>query len=227
MLKDFWKVFGNEFWEIKRYMKRQVVFWSGFLGALLFAITSIVGGLQIEEYNFISQFISESYATGVPNSEYLRKLFVISGVLLTLFGISVPIALKTTKSIKVSFFLFAIFYGLGTVTTGFFPCDYGCPTDSEVSLSQFIHNTIGFLIYAIVPFCLIGVGLASKKLLDLSKLSKVSLVCGTLAIVFVILLFGNPQGPFIGVFQRIIEGSILFWVMYTALYIRNIKNHSA
>ncbi len=207
-------------------MKRQVTFWSGLLGALLFVITSILGGLQMEGYSVISQYISESYATGVSNSEYLRKLFIFSGLLLALFGFMAPFAVKTGKSIKVSFFLFAIFYGMGTVTTGFFPCDFGCPSGAEVSAAQFIHNTTGFLTYAMVPFCLITVGLASKKRLDLLKLSMVSLICGVLALAFVVILFGKPQGPFIGVFQRIIEGAILFWVVYTAYTIASIKNQS-
>jgi len=207
-------------------MKIQVAFWSGVLGALLFVITSVLGGLQLEGYNFISQYISESYATGVPHSEYLRRLFIFSGLLLALFGFMAPFALKTGKSIKASFFLFAIFYGLSTVTTGFFPCDIGCPSDDEVSVAQFIHNTVGFLTYSIVPFCLIAVGLASKKRFDLSKLSKVSLICGGLALAFVVVLFGDPQGAYIGVFQRIIEGSILFWVMVTAFFIRNIENQA-
>ena len=207
-------------------MKIQAAFWSGVLGALLFVITSVLGGLQLEGYNFISQYISESYATGVPHSEYLRRLFIFSGLLLALFGFMAPFALKTGKSIKASFFLFAIFYGLGTVTTGFFPCDFGCPSDAEVSVAQFIHNTVGFLTYSIVPFCLIAVGLASKKRFDLSKLSKVSLICGVLALAFVVVLFGKPQGAYIGVFQRIIEGSILFWVMFTAFFIRNIENQA-
>ena len=208
-------------------MKRQVAFWSGTLGAFLFAITSIIAGLQIEGYNFISQFISESYATGIPNSNYLRYLFVISGICLSLFGFSALWIFKGYKAIQIGFFLFAVFYGLGTMTTGFFPCDYGCPSNAEVSVSQFIHNAAGLLTYAIVPFCLIGVGLASKKLPNAYKLSKVSLICGALSLAFVLLLFGNPQGPFIGLFQRIIEGGILFWVVSTAFNFSTIKNQAA
>lgn len=205
-------------------MKRQVAFWSGLIGALLFAITSIIAGLQIEGYNFISQYISESYATGIPNSDYLKNLFIISGIFLALFGSSAAFNLKAYKVLQISFFLFAIFYGLGTIITGIFPCDYGCPSDAEVSVAQFIHNASGFLTYTIVPFCLIGVGLASKKLSNASDLRRVSLICGVLSLAFVVILFGNPQGPFIGLFQRIIEGSILFWVLFTAFHIRSIKN---
>lgn len=207
-------------------MKKQLVFWSGILGASLFAFTSIWGGLQIDGYSFVSQYISESYATGVPDSEYLQKLYVISGVLLAIFGVSASFAFKESKAIKTCFVLFAIFYGLGTVSTGFFPCDFGCPSDSEVSLSQFIHNISGFLVYAIVPFCLIGVGWSSKNRVELSKLSIVSLICGAISLVFVVFLFGNPKGPFIGLFQRIIEASILFWVLFTAFYVLKINKQS-
>lgn len=208
-------------------MKRQVAFWSGLIGALLFAITSIIAGLQIEGYNFISQYISESYATGIPNSDYLKILFIISGMFLALFGFSAPFNLKPSNAIKISFFLFAIFYGLGTIITVIFPCDYGCPSDAEVSVAQFIHNASGFLTYAIVPFCLIGVGLASKKLLNAAELHWVSLICGALSLAFVVILFGNPQGPYVGLIQRIIEGSILYWVLFTAFHIGSIKKKSA
>lgn len=208
-------------------MKRQVTFWSGILGAFLFAITSILAGLQLEGYDFISQYISESYATGIPNSNYLRHLFVISGIGLAFFGLSALLSFKGYKVIQLGFFFFAVFYGLGTIVTGFFPCDYGCPSNAEVSLSQFIHNATGFLTYAIVPFCLILVGLASKKLPNASKLPTISLICGALSLGFVIILFGDPQGPYIGLFQRIIEGSILFWVVFISFYIRTIKNQAA
>lgn len=204
-------------------MIRQLVFWSGLLGALLFVITSILGGLQMDGYSFISQYISESYATGVPDSEYLRKLFMGSGVLLAFFGFFAPIAFKTSKSIKISFFLFAIFYGVGTIVTSIFPCDFGCPAEGEVSLSQFIHNSSGFLTYVTVPFSLIGVGIAAK--LTYSKLSKVSMFCGIFSLVFVVILFGDAKGYFIGLFQRIIESSILFWVVFCSFFI--LRKHSS
>ncbi len=207
-------------------MIKHIAFWSGLIGTSLFVLTSIVGGLQFEGYSFISQYISESYATGVPNATYLRKLFISSGALLTLFGFFAPYALRTSKSIKINFFLFAVFYGIGTVVTSIFPCDFGCPSEGEVSLSQMIHNSSGFLTYVIVPFCLIVIGVASKKL-EYPKLSKISLFCGILALSFVVILFGNPKGQFIGLFQRIIEACILFWVVYFPFFIRRKYNSAS
>jgi hypothetical protein len=201
-------------------MKRNIIFISGVLGVLQFIVASILGGTQIEGYSFISQYISESYATGIPNSNYLRYMYVACGVLLALFGFMVSNELPKSKGIKIGFILFAIFYGIGTISTGFFPCDLGCNPDPEMaSLSQFVHNTSGFLVYAIVPFCLIGIGLASKKMMGASRFPIISIVCGILAFVFVLFLFSDPTGPFRGLIQRVIEGSILFWVLYTSFYV--------
>jgi hypothetical protein len=208
-------------------MKKQVVFWSGILGVLLFALPSVLGGLQIEGYSVISQYISESFATGVPKTAYLRFMFVIGGVLLFIFGLTVPLVLPRSRTLKIGFLLFALFYGLGTITVALFPCDFGCPTDVEnSSLSQLIHNASGFLTYVITPFAMMGVGVTLQKWAYARPLSKVSLICGGLAFVFVFILFADPTGPYIGLFQRIVECSILFWIAYTAIYGRTIEDQS-
>jgi len=148
-------------------------------------------------------------------------MYIAAGILMAVFGFMAPSAMPKSSGIKIGFFLFAIFYGFGTVITGFFPCDMGCDPDPEnASLSQFIHNTAGFFTYAIVPFCLMGIGFSSRKMMGVTDFSKTSIFCGILAFSFVVLLFANPTGTFIGLFQRIIEGSILFWVIYTSFYIR-------
>ncbi len=204
---------------------RFMLFLLGFLGAFLFLTTSIWGGLQIDGYDPISQFISESYATGIPNATNLQKVFMVSGVLLASFGFLAPIGFPGRIITKVCFVLFALFYGVGTIVTGYFPCDLGCVLDPiNPSISQLAHNTMGFLTYAVVPFCLLGIGFESKKRGDTSKLPLVSLICGSVALAFVVFLFGNPEGPFIGLFQRIIEGSILGWTFFCAtLFLKPFK----
>jgi len=206
-------------------MMKYLTFFCGLVGALLFVIASIIGGMQIDGYSFISQYISESYATGIPNTTHLRYMYISSGILLFLLGLMAPSVFPKSKGIRIGFVLFAIFYGLGTVTTGFFPCDLGCPSDpANWSISQTIHNTAGFLVYSLVPFCLIGLGASFRKFPKTRTLSKLSFVCGILSLVFVLLLFGNPKGPYNGLFQRIIEASFLIWTIYCSLYIvRTVK----
>ena len=67
-------------------MNNKSVFWIGILGVLFFAIPSIIGGFQINNYNPVSQFISESMAIGTPNGKLLRYYgYIPSGILLSLF----------------------------------------------------------------------------------------------------------------------------------------------
>jgi len=90
-------------------------------------VPAILGGFQFEEYNHISQFISETYASGTPYGSQLRFFgYLPSGIMLFLFAISVPKFLPKSKLIKIAFWLFAVFYGLGTVMVSVFPCDEGC-----------------------------------------------------------------------------------------------------
>lgn len=206
-------------------MKRQVTFLSGVLGALLFTVASILGGLQIEGYSFIGQYISESFASDLPNTGYLRLMYVIAGGSLLIFGVLVPSVLPKSGTLKMAFLLFALFYGLGTITVSLFPCDFGCPTEVESSsLSQLIHNVSAVFTYTITPLLMVAIGVSLRKEADLKGLAKVSLAFGFIALAFVLLLLASPKGPYIGLFQRIVEGSILFWVTYTALRCRNIKN---
>ncbi|MRI00610.1 DUF998 domain-containing protein [Kriegella sp. EG-1] len=206
-------------------MIRYLLFFSGIMGALLFVIASILGGLQIEGYSFISQYISESFSRGLPNTGYLRVMYIASGFLLLFFGVLAPSFLPKIKGVKLSFYLFGIFYGLSTIVVSIFPCDFGCPTDVEtVSISQFIHNTSALFTYLVVPFCIIGSGLFFKSNPKTISLSWFSLLSGILSLVFVVLLFNNTSSLYIGLFQRIIESSILGWVIFISFFMfRNSK----
>ena len=102
-----------------------------------------------------------------------------------------------------------------------FPCDEGCnPEFINPSIAQLIHTITGALTYLIVPTCLILIGIAAKGWKNGNTISKLSIFCGLLAIVFVMVLINNPNGNYIGLHQRIIEGSILFWIVNCALYIK-------
>lgn len=203
---------------------KYVVFCCGILGVFLFVAASIIGGLQIEGYSFIHQYISESFSEGLPNVKILRYVYMTSGCLLLLFGLLAPKVLELSGVAKVGFYVFAVFYGLGTFTVALFPCDFGCPTAIDnSSLSQLIHNGSAFFSYLIVPVCLMIIGVQLKVGKGSAGLSKVSLTCGILSLIFVLVLFSNATGAFIGLFQRIIEGSILFWVTYCAFYILRLS----
>ena len=117
-----------------------------------------------------------------------------------------------------SFYGLGIFYGFGTIFTSIFPCDLGCDMN-EPSLAQLLHNLMGFLTYLIVPMCLILIGIKLKNLNNYALFALISLVMGGIALLFVWILFAEPNANFKGLYQRIVEGSILFWVLYAAKHV--------
>lgn len=203
-------------------MTRSAVYWLGILGALLFAVAGIVGGFQFDEYSHMSQFLSETYATGAPYRNHLRFLgYLPSGAMIALFAFFAPKYLPKSKLIKIAFWLFAIFYGLGTIVVGLFTCDEGCNREFiDPSISQLIHNLSGGLTYLIVPFVVIVIGIKAMSWTNSKSYSTHTIVCGFIALVFAWLMMANPSGSYIGLYQRLVEGSILFWVLRTSFFIK-------
>lgn len=146
-------------------MIKSKAFWTGIIAVFLFVFTTIVGGNLHPNYNHISQFISELYAVDAPNADALRYYgYIPSGVLFFLFSIFA--ILETPKSAlrAIGFLGVGFGYGLGTVVCGFFTCDAGCNPDFiNPSLSQMIHNLVGFLTYCIVPVSIFLLALDSRK----------------------------------------------------------------
>lgn len=203
-------------------MNKTATYWFGILGILFFIIPAILGGFQFDDYSHISQFISEIYATGTPYGEKLRFFgYIPSGIFLTLFAFSAPSFLPKTKGVKTIFILFGIFYGLGTILTSIFPCDEGCnPELIDPTLSQIIHNISGALTYLIVPLVVLFIGVKARSWANSKSYVSFTLICGVIAFVFAGALMASPKGDFIGLFQRLVEGSILLWVLCTAFYVK-------
>jgi hypothetical protein len=198
------------------------LFWLGILGVLFFTLTTLVGGFLFPNYSHIQQLISESYATGTSNGFQLRVFgYLPSGLFLALFSFLAIRVLPKSKLSTIGFLGLGLFYGITTIIVSIFPCDEGCnPEFINPSISQIIHTISGALTYLIVPTCLILIGIAAKRWKNGNTISKLSVFCGLLAIVFVMLLITNPSSNYSGLYQRIVEGSILFWIVNCALYIK-------
>ncbi|MFT6873247.1 MAG: hypothetical protein ACJAVN_002265, partial [Roseivirga sp.] len=53
-------------------MNNKITFLIGIVGVILFVVSSILGGFLIENYNELSQYISESYAIDTEYGKILR-----------------------------------------------------------------------------------------------------------------------------------------------------------
>jgi hypothetical protein len=206
-------------------MSNKIIFFIGILGAGLFVVAAVLGGLLIEDYNFTSQYISESYASGTEAGPYLRFLgFIPSGILLTIFAFAAAKNLPQSKLIKLGFYGLGVFYGIATIFTGIFPCDSGCSTDLiDPSISQVIHNLVGLLTYMFVPLSILFIGLGLKSFPFYRSLSIQGIAFGLISMLFVFILFSNPTSEYVGLTQRIIETIFIMWIISCAFALKNIK----
>jgi hypothetical protein len=207
-------------------MSTNRIFWLGILGVIFFIATTILGGLLIPNYNHVEQFISESYAISTQYGIYLRIFgFIQSGVFITLFAFFAIRILPKSKLTSIGLLGFGISYGIGTIMVSIFPCDAGCNKELiDPSLSQLIHNLFGAFVYLITPICLILIGAKAKNWINGKGIFTTSILCGSLAILFVMIFISSLEGNYIGLYQRIVEASILFWMVKFAFYIKHYKH---
>ncbi len=202
-------------------MKHKITFLIGIVGVSLFVISTILGGLLIENYSVMSQYISESYAIDTEYGKILRIIgYIPSGFLIALFCFLAVRYFQSSKQLKIGFYGIGVFYGLATIVIAIFPCDSGCNKELiDPSSSQLIHNFVGSLTYLFVPIFMILIGSGLKKTSN-KWFSLQSILLGALSILFVYMLVANPNSKFIGIYQRMVEMLFVMWIIFCALAIK-------
>lgn len=202
-------------------------FWFGILGVVFFITSTILGGLNLLNYSHISNLISESYANGTAYGTQLRFFgFIPSGIFIAIFAFLAIKILPQSITTQIGFFAVAIFYGFGTVMVSIFP--YDSSFDKELnnpSLSNLIHNFIGMLTYLVVPISLIIIGFAARNWKLGKNISLISILCGIISMLFVGILSAEIQSKYVGLYQRIIEGSILVWIVTCSFYLKSYNKN--
>lgn len=209
-------------------MSNNLIFWIGIFGVMFFGVASILGGFQFQSYDPISQYISETMAVDAPYGKSLRFFGCIpGGVLLTIFAFAAVKKFPESKLTKIGFWGLGVFYGIATIIVGIFPCDKGCNKELvDPSISQLIHNLAGLLTYIFVPISILIIGISLQKSKLYHSLSKTAIICGLICIVFVALLISDPLTNYAGLFQRIIEGTFMFWIIACSIVIKKDRKQN-
>ncbi len=202
-------------------MSNRILFFIGILGVTLFGVASFLGGFQFDDYDPISQYISETMAIDMPYGKSLRFFgYIPSGTLLTIFAFEGFKKFPKSNLTKFGFLGIGIFYGIATVVVGIFPCDSGCNKELvDPSISQLIHNLTGLLTYIFVPISIIMVAIGLRKSKNYRGLSKIGIICGITCIIFVGLL-SDPLTNYAGLYQRIVEVIFIFWIIACSIFIK-------
>lgn len=197
---------------------------TGILGTLAVCLLTVLGGANFPSYSHASQFISELGAFGAPNARIINLAgFLPAGLLISAFTFFAWRSLPRSRATTLGMLGLALF-AIGYVAAAFFPCEPGCrPT--QPSLSQAMHNLLGLAGYFTAPLSLFALGWEARRWAKATYLSALGFIGGGLALLS--LLFLSPDFRYVGVAQRVLEGSVLAWVVVCALYINGSSSAKA
>lgn len=195
---------------------KKLVLATASLGTIAILLLTLIAGAAFPGYSHSSQFISELGAQGAPHAKWVNFAgFLPAGVLICAFAIFAWMASPRSVGASLGFFGIALF-GFGYFVAAFFPCEAGC-RPSEPSPTQVIHNVLGLAGYVTAPFVLVLLGWKARGWAGGGFLSAAGFVCAGFSLAGLVLL--SPEFPYVGLAQRLLEASVLFWVMACAFYI--------
>jgi len=120
---------------------------------------------------------------------------------------------------------FIILYGIGTIICCIFYCNsrYN-PHNVNPSISQIIHNITGGLFYLFLPFLYFSIFLASKKWPINKTFSYITFLLTFFSLILIIILFQDFKSINKGLYQRLIEATLLIWILYFSFSLNNYKS---
>jgi hypothetical protein len=201
---------------------KAAAYWSGLAGTALYVTACVLSGLQVPHYSHVSQYLSEAVALGMPYGPLIRYgLLVPSGVLISAFYVLAASAVPRSVLGSLGLYGLAIFHGGLHILASIFPCVEGCNIGRSTRiLAQDIHNFIALFSYLLVPFCLSAIGFGARRWPNGFVLSVAATLAAIVCFVFDAILWLRPFSPYAGLFQRIMEASVLIWIVTFITYLR-------
>lgn len=205
-------------------MANRLAFISAVLGTLAVFLLTVLGGAAFPNYSHASQFISELGARGAPNAQVINFAgFLPAGVLICTFALCAWRTLPRSRVTSLGFLGIALF-AAGYLVAAFFPCEGDC-RPAQPSASQAVHNLLGLAGYVTAPLALALLGWQARSWPKASHLFFAGFGCAGVALLG--LLFLSPDFEYVGIAQRLLEASVLSWVVLCAWYINRQRHEKA
>lgn len=196
-------------------MIRTLAFWTAILGAGLLVVMTVAGAAAWPGYSHVTQYISELGATGAPNGRLVSLGgFLPIGVLLMTFAV-LGALIPPRGVLRTLGFIGIFLFALGYFGAALFPCDLGCRPETP-SPSQMLHLAFGLAGYVLAPLSLTALAVASRKWPGQGWLFPLGLICAVVACI----AFFSMVDPLAGLFQRVLEASVILWILAFAVSLR-------
>jgi len=206
--------------------KERILFLAGILGPIVYILNVVLGGIITPDYSHIQNAVSELTQRGAPNIVILSTLFVVSAILILLFGIAIIMRYKSQNRRLYAGGVLIVIYGIfASSLASVFPQD---PLGGESTFPGTMHLVIaGLTAFAIMGGILLS-GMGMDKQTGPWRSFKIYSVI-TVVLVFVfgaptpILIMNNIE--LLGLFERLTQLAYLQWfvVFASKLYSGSLK----
>ena len=196
-------------------MTRKLLLTCGILSSLLYTGMNIIAPMYFEGYSSAGQTVSELSAIGAPTRPAWLAWALIYTLLFIAFGWGVRMSAGQNRALRITGGLILL-YGIISLAWPFAPMHL---RGAEFSLTDALHIAMGAV--TIVLMILImgyGAGAFNKSFRYYSILSIVIyIVFGALTGIDSPRIAENLPTPWIGIWERIIIGDFLLWVVVLAI----------
>lgn len=174
-------------------------------------------GASTPGYSARADFLSELGQSGAPFADLMNfGVFLPVGVL---WAAGVALLWRALPRGASGAIAAALLFGnsISYFGAAFFPCDAGCPASG--SFSQGMHNLTGAVGYFLSPaaFALLGAHLIGKRQ---SRLGALTIGVAALSAISFVAMLGDMKGSNAGLWQRLTDYSLFFWMLAAALMVR-------
>ncbi len=198
-------------------MKERILFLADILGPIVYIFNVLLGGIITPNYSHIQNAVSELTQRGAPNIVILSTLFVVSAILILLFGIAVMMRYKHQNRRLYAGGVLIVIYGIfAALLASIFPQD---PLGGESTFPGTMHLVIaGLTAFVImVGILLSGLGM-DKQTVPWRGFKLYSVITVILVFVFgaptPILIMNNIE--LLGLFERLTQLAYLQWFVVFA-----------
>jgi hypothetical protein len=202
--------------------KKRLVSVFGISGVVLYVLTALLGQLIVPGYNPTLRTISMLVYVGAPHKLLFDVLFIASNILLLFFAIGISSLLNRSLVAKIGAFLLSIAAILQIILFLFFPVQ--SIYDKMSSLDR-IHQEIVNVTVVLLIISIIALGYGIFELVNARQYLVYSFT--TAISLFVVGLITSHEissrSEIRGLWERIMIGLFLQWIIATSIKIYHLK----